>query len=330
MRKIGLILLLVSLSVCAQAARIDFNELLNQFQLKISISANERAKVYLNGKYYGETNLQTRVAKGTHKLVLIPLDEGFNPLETTIQVQQNESFNFKLEPLYYQVQIKADQAADVFINGEMKGKTNLTLKLKKGQYKIKLQAKGMKSLGNFRPLDKFGQVVQGVIEVDQDKVFEFKLSDKKPSFLGSGTRPSDYKVQINANSQAKVIINGNSLGTTPLNISLKKGIYNLKLDPLDKSYESSELVIVIHKDESYHYTLPPLSSTLRIQLPQNTQLWINNSPIDYQVNQSYNILPGTYQVKIVYYGLSATSELVIRPGKQVVLNMGLILSPSEQ
>ena len=142
MRKIIYSLILVCFAFSAFADKPMFQGFLKHSPNKVTLTSNEKAKVYINGRYFGETNLTTMLPKGNYKLLLIPNNDSFNTLETSFNVTGNETFNFNLEPKFFNVQINCDQAADVFINNELKGKSNLVLKLQKGKYEIKLQGKG--------------------------------------------------------------------------------------------------------------------------------------------------------------------------------------------
>jgi len=122
----------------------DINETLIPLTYSLSISANiNGADVYINGQMYGKTPLNLTLNGGTYS-VLIKMS-GYKDWTTTVNLTGNQSVNATLIPDTYTLSIGANvTGADVYINGQMYGKTPLNVTLSPGTYAILVKIKGYK------------------------------------------------------------------------------------------------------------------------------------------------------------------------------------------
>ncbi|PKL15423.1 MAG: hypothetical protein CVV50_00225 [Spirochaetae bacterium HGW-Spirochaetae-6] len=73
----------------------------------------------------------------------------------------------------YSVTIKSRPHADVYLNGESKGTTDISLTLKKGRYDLKLVPKNRKKY----------KELNTQINISSDQTFQFQLEKKKRGFF---------------------------------------------------------------------------------------------------------------------------------------------------
>ncbi|MFN3411443.1 MAG: PEGA domain-containing protein, partial [Exilispira sp.] len=96
----------------------------------ITINANVQAQVLINNQPVGNTPLTTNLIAGTYTITLNPLQAGYSSLTQTIVVsQQNQIFNFTLNPVSYSITINANVQAQVLINNQPVGNTPLKTNL---------------------------------------------------------------------------------------------------------------------------------------------------------------------------------------------------------
>jgi hypothetical protein len=109
------------------------------------ISNPERAKVYLDGSYVGESPQSIQnVLAGKHQ-VRIELD-GYEPFEQEAEVKGKEEYtvNAPLKEKYARIKVDTDPTGgEVFLNNEARGKAPVTVgPLQEGDYTIKITKHG--------------------------------------------------------------------------------------------------------------------------------------------------------------------------------------------
>ena len=160
--------------------------------------------------------------------------------------------NVNLIPLAYSLNITSSIAgADVYINGQLYGKTPLTLTLNGGNYSITIKMSGYK-----------------------DWATNVNLSGNQN--INATLIPDTYTLTIGANiTGADVYINGQLYGKTPLNVSLSPGAYNIlvKLD----GYKDWATSINLTSNQNISANLEMLRFII-LSLPVGAKLWLNGKP----------------------------------------------------
>ncbi|MCX8057846.1 MAG: PEGA domain-containing protein [Spirochaetes bacterium] len=113
---------------------------LQQSTFNIGISTNVQCDVYINGRLVGTSPLNISLTSGTYSLRLVPKVAGYQELNTSFTVTQNNNFVFTLEAIKVAIKINLPPSAQLYINGEKinwNAKDNI-IYLAPGKYKIKI------------------------------------------------------------------------------------------------------------------------------------------------------------------------------------------------
>lgn len=222
----------------------------------------------------------------------------------------------KADPTY-NVTIRSNPAAKVYINGENKGQTQVTLNLKKGEYQLRLVPLNAR---NFEELET-------QISVSSNQSFDFQLPKK-------GIKISDLlkdkmlsQVRINANVRSRIYINGEDKGVAPSTLKLRRGNYQLRLSPLDGGYEEMNTNIVVNeRNETFTFSLRASTGNLQVNLPRGAALIINDQVTAYTPGGILSLPAGTVNVTVKYYALEARQTLQIQSGQTLSLSVQLLLN----
>ncbi len=184
-------------------------------------STPSQAKVYIDGEYKGQTPLillsKDKIPIGKHELRITL--EGYSDWVKEIEIMAYEGTNItaKLKRAYNPVDILSlPEGADVYIDGEYKGKTPLSLsladKIAIGSHRVKL------SLGGYK---------------DWEKKVHVLLSEER-TIVKAKLEKSRGMVEISSiPSSAKIYIDGEYKGDTPLSLYAEEhvdfGHHNLRL-----------------------------------------------------------------------------------------------------
>ncbi len=89
-------------------------------KFRITIRTNIQAKIYLNGKYYGNSPRTVQLTSGTYNLILKPNVKGYKEYKTSISINKDNSFYFNLEKeIQYGFAIfDVPNNTEIFINNE--------------------------------------------------------------------------------------------------------------------------------------------------------------------------------------------------------------------
>ncbi len=171
--------------------------------LKI-ITDPEKAKVYLNGKYLGETPLKiSKESQIRGKLTISK--KGYKPSEEYISVSPGSTKELKvgLKPIVVLKILSKPEGADVFMNGKLAGRTPVEIKLEGGErVEITLKKSGYEVLKDSITLPKMPKIVEKNYSLKRLKAV----------------------IEIHSNLNLTVFLNGKYLGTTPLKIEREKMI----------------------------------------------------------------------------------------------------------
>lgn len=111
---------------------------------RIAVSSTPTdAKVYIDGRYQGETQLSVNVLPGEHSVKVVK--EGYRGFVKDINVSPmtKEDINAVLEPLKGSLEITSEPTgAEVYIDGKDYGKTPLSVELPPSEHNVTLKMKG--------------------------------------------------------------------------------------------------------------------------------------------------------------------------------------------
>jgi formylglycine-generating enzyme required for sulfatase activity len=206
--------------------------------LSVNSEPEQGATVVIDGRSFGETPvLIDKLSPGTYVLIL--RKELYQSKEQQFSIRQGETtaLNLKMQPLFGEVDISTDPAADIFINNQHKGRGNYSGRLPIGNQMIEVR------LNNHQPESK-----RIVVEAGKKLEFGFKLE------------PITGKLAVMSNPpEAGIYIDGKNYGKTPAIIQellvgdyevvLKKaGFADTKGKVLIKNNETTQLNLTLHTE----------------------------------------------------------------------------------
>jgi len=179
------------------------------------------------------------------------------------------------------ISFNTEKSFSVFINGEFKGKTPITLKnLKSGETRIRLESNE--------------EFYEQKFTVNQN------ISDEKR--LDPITRKYNQKANITSNVTAMVLIDDVSYGNTPININeLDVGKHIVKV--VSKGYFSFEKEINVAKNEPFKLNVDlekGYNITFTDKLPSDAEIIFQNGNTKkiFKSNEDIILKPGKWQVQI--------------------------------
>jgi len=199
--------------------------------LKIS-SEPSGAKVYVEGNYKGKTPIILNLPPGTHEIEIIK--EGYKKYTTKVALnpEEKKALSVTLTPAYGFLTVYSSPSnAEVYIDGNYVGDTPLeNYKLSTGEHIIKIKKEGYQDYNK-------------TITINPAEIMKLEVTlSEKPGTLKISSEPSG----------AKVYINGDYKGETPLTLELEPGTYTVKLTKED--YENYTLTIEVKAGETKEIT----------------------------------------------------------------------------
>jgi hypothetical protein len=125
--------------------------------VKVGITTDPSdAKISIDNKQIGTSNLSTKLNVGTHQIII--QKENYQTKSETITIHENDpscKFAYTLTPSNYNIFVNSKPSdADVYINKIYQGKTPLNLKLPYGSKHLKLSSPGFLNKNNTILVDK--------------------------------------------------------------------------------------------------------------------------------------------------------------------------------
>lgn len=273
--------------VSEQVARLS--QVLTALEGTLVINSNpEGAQVFIEGKDKGQTPLTVSISPGSYMMDL--KKEGFQDLSQNIEISAGLSQNVTLTlvavevppppvPKQGTIVVHSNpQGAEVFINKVSKGITSstnpLTIVLEKGTYDVE-----------FRKTE-FNDVTQSItVEGGQTTQVSKILTPLEGKLIVSSTP-----------SGADVLIDGSSKGVTPLNISMKKGSYDLILKLSRFNDHSQKITVVEGQELNITQTLEEETGKLiAFSMPINADVFVDNT-LKGKTPVTLNLKEGRYDV----------------------------------
>ncbi len=270
------------------------------------ISEPSDADVYVDGYSVGKTPVKAKVDVGEHT-VRISKNHYFEvEKKVKVNVEQVVQVTEKLKPMGVIVVTSIPSGAQVYVNGIYKGTTPVEVHLSGGEYLLKVYKEG------------YGGMDRKVkIQPLTTKAVSFEL---KP--VGSVGVESEPK-------QAKVFLDGDYIGTTPLVLqNLSFGEHEIII--MKDNYERWTRKIRIETPEKryIHAILTPYSGSLHItSIPSVANVYINGEKVGITPFTKENIPVGIYNIKVVKGDLGMWEEKVkIERNKTTDLNPDLTIA----
>lgn len=122
----------------------SINVTMQSDQPTLDIQSNiQGADVYIDGQNRGRTPLSLQLNSGSYQVRVTK--DGYKPYSVNVNLTGSQSVYANLEPAMYTLDIQSNvQGADVYINGQSRGRTPLSLELNRGSYQIKVTKNGYK------------------------------------------------------------------------------------------------------------------------------------------------------------------------------------------
>ena len=179
--------------------------------INVTTSPEQGAKVYVDGKYIGESPIKTdKLASGTHTVRV--MKEMYKMKEQTFTVNdgQTTNANITMEANFVNVTINTDSDADIYVDGDYKGKGRWTGKLSEGLHNVEARK------ANHKPTAKTLDLVLGATQ----------------TITLDAPKPINGSVDVNSSPMgATIYIDGKSYGETPNYIDeIIIGTHELKLE----------------------------------------------------------------------------------------------------
>jgi len=186
-------------------------------------STPDKAKVYINDQYKGDTPLKLDLDIGTYNLKITK--SGYQDYTDKITIEENKilklspklssstSSTTPTQPVLKQGKLSLDsnpQGADVYINGKLYGKTPLNTNLNVGSYKVEIKKDG------YLPYSL-------TVQINENKEYKETIPLHPISVKGI------LKVSCDP-SGALIYLNDVIIGHTSINIELDPGYYKLKIE----------------------------------------------------------------------------------------------------
>ncbi len=203
---------------------------------KVKITTDPPANIYINGQKVGFENYSGRLKEGIHSLEACK--ERYADASTERRIKKNEQYiiNLSLKPKYGKLDISTEPYnARIILDGKDYGRTPKVIHdLLVGDYKLVVKKEGY-----FRE--------ERTVEVKEKAItgIDLELSDKTEVTVNS--QPSD----------ARLFVDGNFKGTTPVTIDLPKERVDIALKKSGYR-DKSETISVSSEQTSYSFNLSEL------------------------------------------------------------------------
>ena len=265
------------------------------------------AQVFINDQFKGTTPFGQNVIGGGHYNIRVSAP-GYSDFTQTVTVKSPTQLNVMLQGSSSQLIISSNVAgADVYINGNLAGKTPFQAQVPQGSYNVLVKAPGY--------LD-FNQSV--VVGGGQNQV-------------NAMLQGMSYQVNFDANVRGAVVfLNGQQYGQTPCAANLNPGTYSVAVRA--PGYVDYQAQISVNGPQALNVALQPQTAPWQFAVPNalsnrdikpgsmdnGMQLWIDGAPqpeIAGPIFSSGQLTPGRHTIRFVSGGLSVETQVDIQAGK---------------
>jgi PEGA domain-containing protein len=306
-----------------RSQKTNINADLKPFQRfgTIAITSHpDGARVMINNEYYNRTPMKTKLRSGVYTVKLNK--RGYKPLVREVRVRRGQvtSGDFELEKIRPRPRkgwlkiYSFPENARVVIQDREHGRTPVEVQLPEGNYFVQIKKKG------FLPYEKDVHVERrevSYINADLEK----KRGRHKFGEIHFSTNPR----------RAKVSIDGNYRGETPLSVRIPAGVHQVKIRM--RGYEPFHQSVHV-KPWGDHYVeadlvavAPPMTSTGTLKIvskPLRSKVFINKiykgkTPLEITLNPNMYVLEVRHKSHLTY-----RQPVHIKPGQVANIRARLI------
>jgi len=265
--------------------------------LEIKTKPEINAEVYIDNKAINKNTPVMISPMQTGKHMLMLRSKWYEPVKQIIKLEDGEQkkLKFEVKPIFADLNIKTTSGSEIFIDGQLKGKTTWQGRLVHGLHSVEIKKENY-----------FTHKEQVQIKAEENKEMDIALKPKVGSIKIVG---KPFK--------AKVYLNDKKIGVSPLtkrNIII--GNYQLRVEL--EGYATYTKNVVIEKDET---------ETIKYNLASGRQVSIsaNKEGAQVEINGEVvgktpfrGIVPyGEHDVKVVSKDFAAKQKIKISDDKHV-------------
>lgn len=240
-------------TITYKAGTGDINVTLIPLTYTLSINANVNgADVYINGQLYGKTPFTTIMNGGNYSVMVKMI--GYKDWTTNVNLFGNQNITANLVPDTYTLSINANvTGADVYINGQLYGRTPFNISLSPGTYNILIKLDGYRDWATSLNLTS-NQNISANLEMLRFIILSLPVGARlwlngKPYHLNWGNikddddgdrnikrdRYKDFKISAETNNKFETIeIKYRNISTGPLSVEFNNRVKELRLMVVDK------------------------------------------------------------------------------------------------
>ena len=284
----------------------------------ISISTKPYAEVYVDGVKVGNTPVSKEpVPAGRHHITLVNKNMGVD-ISVSVEVSNKQHVKIvkdlkKIKPPFPPVppikpigkgwlSVNSSPPATVYVDNEKIGLTPLfKIPLKAGKHEVQLVNEEFDIQDHFKVTIKKGKTKKVV-----------KTYDKKEKY---------GKLSVTSTPHAKVYIDGNKIGSTPISkYNLEPGSYKITLvnDQMGINYTTS-VTILKGKTTKVVKTFKKIQEkgTLTVTSVPWTTVFVDGKKAGNTPLMNYHVEPGLHMIKLVNksYGIVKVFQVSIKKGK---------------
>ncbi len=231
----------------------------------LSVDSNPRgAEVHLNGQPRGRTPLTLTLNEGSYRLEVRL--SGYQPYQATVRVERGRETRLtaNLVPEVRTGTLNLDsnpRGAEVYVNGEPRGRTPLTLVLNEGSYRVEFRLPG------YQPYQTMVRVERG----REVRVLANLVPEVRKGVLNLDSTPRGALVELDGRPQ----------GQTPLSLEVLPGTYLLRLSL--PGYQTFETPVEVRPGEVQYLTVAltplPLRAVLELRLNVEARVFLDGEEV---------------------------------------------------
>jgi hypothetical protein len=280
----------------------------------LDISSNpDRCKVFINNTYYEKTPFKVRLSAGQHTIKL--QKRGFHTLVKTVSIKggqtKHKDFNLKRQkPVRKRGRLQITSYpddADISIQNQFYGKTPMEIGLDQGNYDLKITKKG------YRPYR-----IEVTVRRGETNHVDASLKKRRPTHKFGTLHLTAVP------RKAKVMVDGEFRGKTPLSLRLPAGKHRVRIRR--RGFAPYREKVRIRAGEEHYidanlarsgYQPPPMEGALDIvSKPLKSKVFINGQYFG-KTPLKITMTPDTYNVEIRHRGYSTYRKVVrVDPGTE--------------
>ena len=263
----------------------------------LRINSKPSARVYIRGKFRGETPLAIPLAHGRHKVILRA--RGYQELVVSADVQGGRKTVLfeKLTPLappMGRMAVRSEPPASIYLNGKNFGRTPMINRaLPEGPYDVRLVTKGGREWST-----------------------RVHVRHGTPVNIEHRFPPRAARLRVRSNPEARVYLNGEHIGRTPLEVEdLRRGRHVLELRARGHFNEVIKFFAKPGDFQDVQRDLRPETARLRVRSNPEAEVFLNKRSIGRTPLEVDDLRRGRYLLELRAPGhLPEVIKFFAKPG----------------